>query len=73
MPKMENFNQLLALVQAVIDSDRGMKELTDVRALRNCRSNPREVLQKFNMLEKRHAKGLRGAFMVSADIFEDIF
>jgi hypothetical protein len=73
MPKMENLNQVLTLIQAVINSDRGMKELTDVWALSNWRSNPREVLQKLNVLEERHAKRFRGAFMVSADIFEDVF
>jgi len=69
---MENLDQPLVLMKAVVNPNRGMKDFTNIRASRNWRSDPRKILQKLNMLNERHAKRFRGSFVISADIVENV-
>jgi len=68
---MKNFNHLLVLVDAVVNADRRMEELANFGQARNRCAQARKILQKLDMIKKRHPKSLGCCWIVRANVIEN--
>lgn len=68
---MKNLDQPRILVEAVINSNRGMEDFADIRPLGNGDTHAREVLYSSTWLRQGYAKSFGRGGVVGADVVED--
>ena len=73
MPKVENLNQAPRVVDAVIDDNRRMHKLPDVREAFDRRTNVWKPRKKLGVIEQRVAELLRRVGEVRPGVGEDLF
>jgi hypothetical protein len=72
MPEMQNLNEITAFVDAVVDQDGCVHELTNAGAAGNRAADVGKVLQKIHVIQKSVAETFRGGGKVGPGIFEDV-
>ena len=73
MPKVEDLDQLSALIDPVVDPDRRMQNLTQAWTLNDRATYVRKVFQEFQMVQKTGAETVRSRPIIEADIVENFF
>ena len=71
MPEMQNLYQVGAFLDAIVDQDWRMHELTDAGTPGHWTADVGEVLQKANVVENGVAKSFGGSRKVGPRVFED--